>query len=417
MPVAGPGRHAGALTSRRGPCGHATGNGDATLTTSRLPALRRRLHTLAEASGCERGTALFVAARLAECQPQELLTGLGGHGVAARFDGATDGPAVVLRAELDAVAVPETLALRHASRTPGLSHKCGHDGHMAILLEVGRRLSRTRPRRGRVILLFQPAEETGAGAAAVVADPRFAALKPDWLFALHNLPGYDVGRVLVRPGAFAAGSAGMRVQLCGRAAHAAHPEQGRSPDRAMSDLITALVTLPPRDDSPDALELVTVTHARLGEPVFGISPGEAEILATLRADDDAALAALRRQAAAVARAIARRHGLHCEIGWEEMFPVAWNDVDAAALVRRAARAEGLPFARPRESAFRWSEDFGVLARLGKGALFGLGAGRRHPGLHAEDFDFNDDLLPIGASLLHRLALDALQEPAGSRRRR
>lgn len=138
------------------------------------------------------------------------------------------------------------------------------------------------------------------------------------------------------------------------------------------------------------------------------------MLATLRSDDDAALAALRRQAVAAARAIARRHGLRCDIGWEEVFPVTWNDADAAALVRRAARGEGLPVARPRESSFRWSEDFGVLARLGKGALFGLGAGRRHPGLHAEAYDFNDDLLPIGASLLHRLALIALQEPAATR---
>lgn len=384
------------------------------MSTNRLPALRRRLHALAEASTREAATAAFIAERLAGLAPDALLTGLGGHGVAAVFGGRDDGPTVLLRAELDAVPVPETIPLRHASVTPGIAHKCGHDGHMTILLEVARRLSRARPPCGRVITLFQPAEETGTGAFAVVADPRFSALKPEWLFALHNLPGYDAGRVLVRPGAFAAGSAGMRVRLRGRTAHAAHPEQGRSPDLAMGELITALVTLPPRDDAGEALELVTVTHARLGEPAFGIAPGEAEVLATLRSDDDAALAALRRQAAAAARAIARRHGLRCDIGWEEVFPVTWNDADAAALVRRAARAEGLPVARPRESSFRWSEDFGVLARLGRGALFGLGAGRRHPGLHAEDYDFNDDLLPIGASLLHRLALVALQEPAATR---
>ncbi len=384
------------------------------MPTNQLPALRRRLHKLAEASTHEAATAAFVAGKLAALGPDTLLTGLGGHGVAAVFCGEGDGPTVVLRAELDAVPVPETIPLRHASVTPGIAHKCGHDGHMTILLEVARRLSRARPPRGRVIALFQPAEETGTGAFAVVADPRFRALKPDWLFALHNLPGYDAGRVLVRPGAFAAGSAGMRVLLRGRTAHAAHPEQGRSPDLAMGEIITALVTLPPRDDAREALELVTVTHARLGEPAFGIAPGEAEVLATLRSDDDAALAALRRQATAAARAIARNHGLRCDITWEEVFPVTWNDADAAALVRRAARAEGLPVARPRESSFRWSEDFGVLARLGRGALFGLGAGRRHPGLHAEAYDFNDDLLPIGASLLHRLALAALQEPVATR---
>lgn len=377
-----------------------------------LRALRRRLHRLAEPSGAEARTAAFVAAELASCGPARLLQGLGGHGVAAVWDApdALPGPVVLLRAELDAVPVPETLALRHASLTPGLAHKCGHDGHMAMLLGVARRLAPSPPPRGRVVLLFQPAEETGTGAVAVAADPRLRALQADWLFALHNLPGYEAGRVLVRPGAFAAGSAGLRVRLKGRTAHAAEPARGRSPDLAMSELITALVTLSPGSADTEALELVTVTHARLGEPAFGIAPGEAEVLATLRSDDDAALASLRRRAAATARAVARRHGLSCTIAWEEVFPVTWNDPRAVALVRQAATAAGRPLGRPRESSFRWSEDFGVLARLGCGALFGLGAGRGGPGLHAERYDFNDDLLPLGVDLLHRLALAALQGP-------
>ena len=376
-----------------------------------LRSLRRRLHRLAEPSGLETATAALVAAELAAAGPDRLLTGLGGHGVAAIWSApdSAPGPSVLLRAELDAVSVTETVPLRHASACAGTAHKCGHDGHMAILLGVATRFGGAPPPRGRVILLFQPAEETGAGAAAVAADPRFRALRPDWLFALHNLPGYDAGRVLVRPGAFAAGSAGLRIHLRGRTAHAAEPEKGRSPDLAMGEIITALVTLPPRTDSPEALELVTVTHARLGEPAFGLAPGEAEIMATLRADEDHALAALRRQAAVRVRGIARRHGLACTLSWEEVFPVTWNDPQAVKLVRRATRTLEMPLARHSESAFRWSEDFGVLARLGRGALFGLGAGRRHPGLHAADYTFNDDLLAPGVELMHRLALTALGE--------
>ncbi|MBK9775707.1 MAG: amidohydrolase [bacterium] len=376
----------------------------------RLTALRHRLHALAEPSGAEAATAAFVATELDACGPGELLTGLGGHGVAAVWEphSTAPGPTVLLRAELDAIPVPETLDLAYRSRTPGIAHKCGHDGHMTMLLGVARRLAVKAPARGRLVLLFQPAEETGTGAAAVVADPRLSRLRPDWLFALHNLPGYDLGRVLVRPGAFAAGSAGLRVRLRGRTAHAAEPGKGRSPDQALGELIMTLVTLPPSEG--DALELVTVTHARLGEPAFGIAPGDAELLATLRADDDVALASLQRRAATAARAAARRHGLTCSLAWEEVFPVTWNDAQAVALVREAARAAGLPLARPRESAFRWSEDFGVLARLGHGALFGLGAGRRRPGLHAERYDFNDALLPLGVDLLHRVALAALQSP-------
>lgn len=374
--------------------------------------LRRHLHSLAEPSGAEVATARFVARELARLRPAALLTGLGGHGVAAVLGAPGSGPTVLLRAELDAVAVPETLALRHASRRPDVAHKCGHDGHQAILLLAARRLAAAPPAAGRIVLLFQPAEETGAGAAAVIADPRFAALRPDWAFALHNLPGYTAGRVLVRAGTFAAGSAGLRVRLRGRTAHAAAPRRGQATETALGELIMALVNLPGRDAESDARELVTVTHARLGEPSYGVAPGEADVLATLRADDERALARLRRQAAADARRIARAHGLTCTLGWEEVFPVTVNDPAAAALVRRAARAEGLPVAGHRTSAFRWSEDFGRLARLGRGALFGLGAGRRQPGLHAPEYDFNDDLLAPGAALLCRLARLALQSPAG-----
>jgi amidohydrolase len=365
-----------------------------------LARLRRRLHAAAELSGREERTAALVADELAACRPARLLTGVGGHGVAAVFgaEGAA-GPTVVLRAELDAVPVPETLGLPYASATPGVAHKCGHDGHMAILVGVARRLAAAPPRRGRVVLLMQPAEETAAGARAVAADERFGALAPDWLFALHNLPGYPLGQVLVRDGAFSAGSAGLRARLAGRTAHAAHPERGRSPDRALADLIPALVSLPVRWEKQDRLCLVTVTHARLGEPSFGVAPGEAEILATLRADDDQVLDALREQAAALVRDAARRHGLTADLGWEEVFPVTWNHPDAAAVVRRAAAACGCAVERPDESPFRWSEDFGVLARLGRGAMFGLGAGAAQPDLHAQDYDFPEMLLETGGDLM------------------
>ena len=369
-----------------------------------LPDLRRRLHTLAEPSGAEAATAALVADELRVCGPAELLTGLGGHGLAAVFNapGNAAGPTVVLRAELDALPIPETIALAHASATAGCAHKCGHDGHMAILLGVARELAARPPQRGRVVLLFQPAEETGEGAARVAAEPRFTALAPDWLFALHNLPGYPRGRVLVRAGAFCAGSAGLTVRLTGATSHAAYPEQGRSPDRAMAELVTGLACLPIPFEQQDELCLVTVVHARLGAPRFGTTPGEAEVLATLRAADDAVLARLKAEAAALAGAIAAAHGLGCALSWSEEFPVTWNDADAAAHVEAAAAAAGLEVDAPDESPFRWSEDFGTLAALGQGAMFGLGAGPRQPPLHAEAYDFPDALLDPGLRLLTAL---------------
>ncbi|MFH2052836.1 MAG: amidohydrolase [bacterium] len=382
----------------------------ATPRPSDLADLRRRLHALAEVSGREETTAAFVAEALASLQPDELLTGLGGHGVAAVFSGPGSGPTVMLRAELDALPIPETLDIDHASFSPGVAHKCGHDGHMAILLGTAERLAARPPACGRCVLVFQPAEETGQGAAALLADPRFGALKPDWIFALHNLPGHPEGAILLKEGAFAAGSAGVTIRLTGRTSHAAYPEQGRSPDRAVARLILDLINLPDRRRDSGRLALVTIVHTRIGERSFGITPGEAEVLATVRSDDDEVMAELMEGAKLAASAAAADHGLACTVSFSEEFPVTWNDPAAVRIVARAAGDLGLPVIEPRESPFRWSEDFGHLAALGRGAMIGLGAGEEHPVLHAPDFDFNDALLPVGVGLLEEIILELMRTP-------
>jgi len=368
---------------------------------------RRRLHGMAEHSGEERQTAALIASLLQACQPTELLSELGGHGVAAVFAASTGtaGPTVMLRAELDALPIPETIELPHGSRQTGCSHKCGHDGHMAVLLGVARNLAASPPARGRVVLLFQPAEETGTGAVAVVNDPSFAAIEPDWIFALHNLPGYAENTILIREGPFAAGSAGLVVRLSGRTAHAAYPEQAVCPDQALAELVPALVTLPIPLEAADELALVTVVHARLGERAFGTTPGEAEILATLRASDRRVLECLKESARELVDMIARNHGLQWTTEWTEEFPVVDNNPEAARRVEKVARALGLATLKPTESPFRWSEDFGHLASRSRGALFGLGAGKDHPVLHAPDYDFNDSLLEPGIAMLTGLARD------------
>lgn len=377
----------------------------------RLPLrdLRRRLHALAELSGAEEATAAFMAEHLDACGPSRLVTGLGGRGVAAVFASVRPhaGPTLMFRAELDALPIDETLDLPHASFTPGVAHKCGHDGHLAVLAGLARELAVRPPQKGRCILLCQPAEETGTGAAAVVRDPAFADLRPDWAFALHNLPGFAQNTVLVHPGPFAAASCGLTVRLNGRTSHAAYPEQGRSPDRAVAELLLALVNLPDPWRKQGRLALVTVVHARLGERAFGVSPGEAEILATLRADDETVLQELKAGARAAARRTAARHHLGCTTAISEEFPALINHPQAAAAAADAARSLGLRILAPQESPFRWSEDFGALARLGKGALVGLGAGLAHPALHAQDFDFNDRLLPTGVRLWTRLCRSLL----------
>lgn len=373
-----------------------------------ITALRHRLHQSPELSGEEWQTANIMADFLGGCKNVHLVTEVGGHGLAAVFGQENhDGPTVMFRAELDALPIAEKMLIPYASTNSGVSHKCGHDGHMATLAGLALNLSHTPPTKGKAVLLLQPAEETGKGALAMRHDPKLADLAPDWVFAQHNLPGYPSGTVVIRDGAFASGSCGMTITLTGKTSHAAHPEQGISPDQALAELVSSLIILPIAYQRTDNLALITIVHATLGEPAFGISPGTAEIMATFRADDNDVLYELRESAEELAATVAKNHGLKCQVGWSEEFPVTVNDCDAAAVIRRAAGKTGLPVTSGEESPFRWSEDFGILADWGKGAMFCLGAGEKHPALHAPDFDFNDDLLAPGVAMLVAITRELL----------
>ena len=166
-----------------------------------LVDLRHRLHRRPEISGEERETAATIVEFLKPTGPDRIVTELGGHGVAAIYEGAEPGPTVLIRAELDALPIEELSDSDHRSEIPGKGHLCGHDGHMTILAGLARGLQRNPPQKGRAILLFQPAEETGAGAAAVMADPKFEEIVPDYAFSLHNRPGVPVGHARISEGA------------------------------------------------------------------------------------------------------------------------------------------------------------------------------------------------------------------------
>ena len=182
---------------------------------------RHLLHRHPELSGAEAATAARVVEALTPTGPDRLLTGLGGHGVASVYDGAAPGPAVMLRAELDALPIEEVGTPPYRSETPGTAHLCGHDGHITILAGVARWLGQNRPARGRAILLFQPAEEDGAGAARVIADPQFAEIRPDIALSLHNMPGVPLGQARLAPGIMNCASRGMTMGRPVRTAAAA----------------------------------------------------------------------------------------------------------------------------------------------------------------------------------------------------
>ncbi|RWL42582.1 amidohydrolase, partial [Mesorhizobium sp.] len=306
-----------------------------------LTEWRRKLHRQPEISNEEEKTAREVVDFLTDTGPDKVLTGLGGHGVAAVYDSGKAGPTVLFRSELDALPIEELSGAEHSSQVPGKSHMCGHDGHTAILAALGRQFGRDRPARGRVVLMFQPAEETGNGAAGVVADPRFGEIQPDFAFSLHNLPGVPFGEVRLKAGTVNCASRGMRIVLEGKTAHSSMPETGTSPMPAVSQLMPALPALGRGTFADDDFSMVTVTHCSMGEAVFGIAPGYAEVWATLRTRRDERMAELVASAEALAAEIAARHGLSVRFDYHEIFVASVNASDAVEHLARALDEEGV----------------------------------------------------------------------------
>ena len=367
---------------------------------------RHDLHRHPEISGEEEETARRVAAFLGPMRPANVLTGLGGHGLAAVFEGSEPGPTLLFRSELDALPIEEKTRASYASAIPGKGHLCGHDGHTTILLALGLGLSREAPKRGRVVLLFQPAEENGTGAAAVIADPRFAEITPDFAFSLHNLPGLPLGHVALTDGPVNCASRGMKIRLSGKTAHASMPETGRSPMATMARLMPALTALSTNAPPDRGFRLATVTHASLGAPAFGIAPGDGEIWVTLRTLVDDRMAELCAEAEELARDAARTEQLDLEITFDDIFLHCENAPDAVAHLARALDAEGISH-DPGDLPMRASEDFGRFRACAPSAMFFLGSGERHPALHNPDYDFPDDLIAIGARVFMRVVRNML----------
>lgn len=367
----------------------------------RLQSLRQHLHKYPELSGQEFATAAYLTSFIAPYKPTEILTNLGsGTGVVAYWDSGKTGPFILFRTEIDALPIDEENELHYGSKNKGISHKCGHDGHATMVAGMAALINKNLPLTGKVGLLFQPAEETGNGALAMVHDERFRQLKPDFIFGLHNLPGYPLGQIVLRSGTFCAASSGMRIILEGRTSHAAEPEKALSP---MASMINLLQTLPSitnqiRTNQPTQL---TVTHARLGKPSFGITPGTAILQITLRAYDKNDFDALIKKTETLANEEAQKSGLKFHFEFEETFPLTANSEKMINHVQTASEKAGLNFVK-KDEPFRWSEDFGHYASIAQTAFFGLGAGEEVPNLHHPKYDFPDALIVYGISIFKSL---------------
>lgn len=378
------------------------------LTNSDLVELtdfRHALHSRPEVSGEEAETARAVVDFIAASKPHRIVTDLGGHGVAAVFDGTQPGPTVLIRSELDALPIEELSNNPWRSTVPGKAHSCGHEGHSTILAALARGLGRTPPQRGRVVLLFQPAEENGAGAAAVIADPKFDGIRPDYAFSLHNMPGLPMGFAALADGPMACASRGLRIALTGKTSHSSMPQDGVSPMAAIARLMPELTALGSGGALDETFRLVTVVHVNMGELSLGVAPGRGEIWATLRTLRNEDMAALCTSAEQLAREAAAASGLQVEMDYHEVFHHCDNDAEAVAILRQAFDDEMI--AHGPSAPMRASEDFGLFGNVSKSAMFLFGSGEKSPQLHNPDFDFPDALIEPGSRIFMRVIRNLL----------
>lgn len=363
-----------------------------------LAEIRKYLHRNPELSGKEKQTSEFISEKLKESGADEVITGLGGTGVAGVFKGKIGGIRVMLRAELDALPIPEINDFDYKSNIANVAHKCGHDGHMTILLGVASRLKEfLKNKEMTVITLFQPAEETAQGAKAVLEDEKFEQIRPDYIFGLHNLPGFPKGSIISKKGIFASASTGLIARFHGKTSHAGHPENGNNPVLSMTNTINGWLSIPAMSTPFNSAANVTVIHAKLGEIAFGTSAGEAVVMATFRAHSDEVMQQMCKKAEKIAAGNAGVYGLGHEIEYVEYFSSTVNDDNCACLVEESAKNKNFEIVN-RNEPFPWSEDFGFFLKNIPGAFFGLGSGENHPQLHNPDYDFPDGITANGIEM-------------------
>lgn len=374
-------------------------------TLNELIAFRRELHKYPEVSGNEHQTQQRILSFLSKAGIEGIQ--IGGTGVMVVFDSNEDGKTVMLRSDHDALPIVEVNDFEYKSVHSGVSHKCGHDGHTAIMCGVAKYFRDHPPKKGRLVLVFQPAEENGEGAKGVLSDAAFS-YTPDIVIALHNIPGYEKHQVIYRVGSFTAAAKSIIIRLDGKTSHAAEPEKGINPAPAIADLIQMFEKVSQPLLERDDFALTTPVHIRMGEQSYGVSAGHGEVHYTLRTWNNETMDRLTEQVLSSIEAIAGRYGLKSRISWTEEFDANQNSEAAVKLIEKAIESNSLPF-EIRSTPFKWGEDFGLFTKKFGGAMFGIGAGIECPALHNPDYDFPDDIIETGINMFTSITEKVLNE--------
>ena len=371
----------------------------------RFAEIRRDFHAHPEIGFQEERTSGIVA-DLLRGWGIETHTGVGGTGVVGIVEGARPGRSIGLRADMDALPIEEETNLPWRSQTPGVSHACGHDGHTATLLAAAQYLSEHRDFPGRVVLIFQPAEEGLGGARAMLADGLFDRFPCDEVFGLHNSPYTAPGVVGIKPGVAMAGADFFDVKVRGTGSHAASPQHARDPIMAATALVQAFQTIRSRNAPPHEAAVLSVTQIHAGA-AYNVVPAEVTLAGTLRFFSEEARERMRTRMETLAKGIAAGFEMEIEIEFRDIFTVLENDAALTDKVLEIAKeVTGAEHTLLQPEAVTGSEDFADMLKAVPGAYFTVGHKGEVP-LHNPGFVFDDEAIPLGASMFVRLVEDRL----------
>jgi amidohydrolase len=376
-----------------------------------IVAVRRDLHAHPELSFEEARTADVVAARLTEWGIP-VHRGLGKTGVVGTIRKGTSARAVGLRADMDALPVPEANTFAHASRHAGRMHACGHDGHTAMLLAAARHLAQHGNFDGTVHVIFQPAEEKGAGAREMIRDGLFEQFPVEAVFGMHNWPGGAVGKFAVGPGPVMASTNEFRITIRGKGSHGAMPNLGIDPVPIACEMVQAFQTIITRNRKPIDPGVISVTMIHAGDAT-NVVPDVCELQGTVRTFTIELLDLIERRMRQVAEHVCAAHEAQCEFEFVRNYPPTVNTPAEAEFARRVMASivgeENVLVQEPTMGA----EDFAYMLQAkpgaycfiynGDGSHRALGHGMGPCTLHNPSYDFNDELIPLGATYWVRLA--------------
>jgi hippurate hydrolase len=361
-----------------------------------IAAWRRDFHAHPELQYDLPRTSGKVADLLSSFGVDEVATGIGRTGVVGVIHGRLPGRTIALRADMDALPINERTGKPYQSQSPGRMHACGHDGHTAMLLGASRYLSETRNFDGTAVLIFQPAEEGGAGARAMIEDGLMDRFGIEEVYGLHNMPGRPAGSFGIRPGGIMAASDEFTIEIEGAGGHAAMPHNTVDPVVVAAHIVTAFQTIVSRNVNPMRSAVVSVTMVRAGD-AFNIIPRTVSMTGTARTLDEEVRALVEAKIRAVAEGIAASFGARASVRYRRGYPVTVNaaaQADVAA--RAAAEVAGAERVDAATDATMGGEDFSYMLQVRPGAYIFLGNGDTSE-LHSDDYDFNDDIIPAGVS--------------------